>query len=102
MDYMKVFIAGVATMTSLSLATASYAEGPACNSFGEVDKMGNGEGLILCVVKGNNGWGNGDDDAPGGSLENNNAENYEGGDPYATDTDGMDQAPGNSGSNGNG
>lgn len=25
--------------------------------------------------QGNNGWGNGDDPAPGGSLDNNNAEN---------------------------
>ncbi|WP_323770430.1 Tad domain-containing protein [Antarctobacter sp.] len=38
-------------------------------------------------IKGNNGWGNGDQDAPGGSLCNNNAENYEAGqaDPSCTD-----------------
>lgn len=36
----------------------------------------------------NNGWGNGDQDAPGGSLCNNNAENAEEGstDPSCTDT----------------
>jgi T1SS-143 domain-containing protein len=39
----------------------------------------------------NNGWGNGDDDAPGGSEFNNNAENAGGND------NNMDQAPGNSG-----
>lgn len=75
MDHLKVFIAGVATITSVSLATAGYAEGPACNNFGEVDKVSDGNGLIECFVKGNNGWGNGDDDAPGGSLDNNSAEN---------------------------
>ena len=38
-------------------------------------------------VKGNNGWGNGDQDAPGGSLCNNNAENYDEGlaDPSCAD-----------------
>ena len=32
-------------------------------------------------IKGNNGWGNGDQPAPGGSLPNNNAENGPGGNP---------------------
>ncbi|ASP20881.1 putative Flp pilus-assembly TadE/G-like protein [Antarctobacter heliothermus] len=38
-------------------------------------------------IKGNNGWGNGDQDAPGGSLCNNNAENYDEGlaDPSCAD-----------------
>ncbi|MGP6087479.1 pilus assembly protein TadG-related protein [Antarctobacter jejuensis] len=38
-------------------------------------------------IKGNNGWGNGDQDAPGGSLCNNNAENYDEGlaDPNCAD-----------------
>jgi hypothetical protein len=39
------------------------------------------------LKKGNNGWGNGDQDAPGGSLCNNNAENAEEGaaDPSCSD-----------------
>ncbi len=38
-------------------------------------------------IKGNNGWGNGDQDAPGNSLCNNNAENYDEGlaDPSCAD-----------------
>ena len=38
-------------------------------------------------IKGNNGWGNGDQAAPGGSLCNNNAENYDEGlaDPACAD-----------------
>jgi len=42
-----------------------------------------------------NGWGNGDDDAPGGSEPHNGAEN-EGG-----NADNTSNSPGNSGSNGN-
>ena len=41
--------------------------------------------------KGNNGFGNGDQDAPGNSEHNNNAENAGG------NRDGMSDAPGNSG-----
>ncbi|WP_417206566.1 pilus assembly protein TadG-related protein [Antarctobacter sp.] len=44
--------------------------------------------------KQNNGWGNGDQDAPGGSLCNNHAENYEEGtaDPSCTDGSSPDAA----------
>ncbi|WGW03849.1 TadE/TadG family type IV pilus assembly protein [Tropicibacter oceani] len=31
--------------------------------------------MVIAGLNGNNGWGNGDQDAPGGSLCNNNAEN---------------------------
>ena len=41
-------------------------------------------------VKGDNGWGNGDQDAPGGSEPNNNAENRGG------NHNGRDEAPGRS------
>lgn len=41
-------------------------------------------------AKGNNGWGNGDQDAPGNSEFNNNAENRGG------NHNGRDEAPGNS------
>lgn len=45
----------------------------------------------------NNGWGNGDQDAPGGSLCNNNAENYDEGqaDPSCTDGSTETATPGN-------
>jgi hypothetical protein len=46
------------------------------------------------LKKGNNGWGNGDQDAPGGSLCNNNAENAEEGaaDPSCSDGTSTDTA----------
>lgn len=41
-----------------------------------VDPDGDDTGVVGPVrVKGNNGWGNGDQDAPGGSGPHNNAEN---------------------------
>ncbi|MGP6087480.1 pilus assembly protein TadG-related protein [Antarctobacter jejuensis] len=43
--------------------------------------------------KQNNGWGNGDQDAPGGSLCNNNAENYDEGLADPSCTDGSAPAP---------
>jgi hypothetical protein len=57
--------------------------------------------------KGNNGWGNGDQDAPGGSVDTNNAENFQGStadNPNGVEGgggDGTASSPGNSGSNGN-
>lgn len=81
MDYLKVFIAGMVTATSMSLATSGYANGNSCNGLStdllaEVDLYSDEQGVMRCLtVSGNNGWGNDDQDAPGGSLENNNAEN---------------------------
>jgi len=50
-------------------------------------------------VKCNNGFGNGDQCAPGNSGANNNAENAGGG--GGTNPNGIPNAPGNSGTNGN-
>jgi len=46
----------------------------------ECVKPGNGKGKAhgVCGTNENNGWGNGDQDAPGNSLDNNHAENYTG------------------------
>lgn len=44
-------------------------------NFDSEGKMTFNEELYTERLKGNNGWGNGDQDAPGNSLENNNAEN---------------------------
>ena len=63
--------------------------------------------------RGNNGWGNGDQDAPGNSLDNNNAENSDADNPLNRDRgspenhrdngfgNGDDDAPGNSLNNNN-
>ncbi|MFO8125690.1 hypothetical protein [Yoonia sp.] len=84
MDHLKVFIMGMVAVTSMSFANASYANGNDCNGLivdgdlhvAAIDKFSDQDGFVKCLKRsGNNGWGNGDQDAPGGSLENNNAEN---------------------------
>ena len=98
MEYMKTIIASVAVASSAIFATASYAQ----EADGCVDVFSEdvGEPLKCYYIRQDNGWGNGDDVAPGGSLENNNAENRGGG-PDEPNPNNMNDAPGNSGSNGN-
>lgn len=71
----EISFVALAAMT-LTVATPALAEDggdPVC-IFITTDCPPNDEG----PVKGNNGWGNGDQPAPGGSLPNNNAENNSG------------------------
>lgn len=42
----------------------------------EEEKSNNGNHFGKDMVHQDNGWGNGDDEAPGGSLLHNNAENF--------------------------
>lgn len=111
MKKFKSVMTGIFTISLLGFATASYANGELCTSATE------GEDLPIDVEqdpytlvwectpfrpKGNNGWGNGDDVAPGGSATNNNAENAGATADYNPDgTQGGTAGPGNSTSNGN-
>ena len=81
----KLLIGGLATVTALSLASPSFAAGTDCGSVdtvsGRIDNVAWGKFKAeqrSCAEKNNenNGWGNGDQAAPGSSLLNNNAENY--------------------------
>lgn len=64
---------------AFGLGTASYAQdecrgGALIDNFWENDV----EDCISADERQDNGWGNGDQDAPGNSVDNNNAENYQG------------------------
>lgn len=75
MDHSKIALAVIVTVSSLGLSSASYAE--ECHGEALIDKFWvDGEEDCIPAERQDNGWGNGDQDAPGGSLENNNAENY--------------------------
>ena len=82
MNNFKVFVAGMLTVSSLAFGTTGFADegrlvaGEACDGPDQIDRVFEG-GRWGCLekVRQDNGWGNGDDDAPGESLENNNAEN---------------------------
>lgn len=83
MNHIKIAVLSAFTVMSLGLASPGYAEG-------DPDPCADG-----CDpeprVKGNNGLGNGDQPAPGNSLENNKAENqvgnpgHQSGKPQASD-----------------
>ena len=94
MEYMKAIIASAAVASLAIFATASYAqESDDCIDMYSKDVH---EPLECYKIQQDNGWGNGDDVAPGESLENNNAENRGGG-PDNPNPNNMDDAPGNSG-----
>ena len=80
MTYLKVVAAGMFTFSSLGFATAGFANNNlswdhcidvdfALEDYGE---------CIPETTRKDNGWGNGDQDAAGNSLDSNNAENYAG------------------------
>ncbi len=111
MKNFRYVMTGIATISLLGVATASYANGDLCTN---VDENGN---LPIDVQqdpysevwectpykpKGDNGWGNGDDVAPGNSATNNNAENADSTDTVNDDgTNGGTTGPGKSTQNGN-
>ncbi|MCV2867133.1 hypothetical protein OEW28_00650 [Defluviimonas sp. WL0002] len=71
----------LSAFTVAALATTGLVATSAGPAFAEGDVVCNGGGGGCPRKKGNNGWGNGDQPAPGGSLPNNNAENGPGGNP---------------------
>ena len=83
MNYIKIAVISAFTVMSLGLASPSYACPVGCE---EPEPEPPTE-----RVKGNNGLGNGDQPAPGNSLENNKAENqvgnpgHQSGKPQASD-----------------
>lgn len=75
----KVIFSGAFAISAFGLGSASYAV-EMCRDAVLIDKMWV-DGVEDCVAvteRQDNGWGNGDNDAPGGSLPNNNAENHNG------------------------
>ena len=83
MNTTKILMAGMLTVSSMAFGTTGLAYdegrlvvGEACDGADQIDRIFEG-GRWGCLEKvaQDNGWGNGDDDAPGESLENNNAEN---------------------------
>jgi len=55
---------------------------PAVIALGSMVLTTNVNGASSLSKKGNNGWGNGDQSAPGNSLNNNNAENNKANNPH--------------------
>ena len=84
MDRIKLLIGGLATVTALALASPGFAAPKKCDAAlleAFVDGISvpgttPANDASCAKIKGNNGWGNGDQPAPGNSLLNNNAENY--------------------------
>jgi len=87
MNHSRIVFGCIFAVSSLGFWTASYAEvggGEVCQEAIYIWEDG-------CEPEGpregqDNGWGNGDQDAPGNSGENNNAENYNG--TYTDGTEG--------------
>ena len=73
MNYIRIAFLGAFTVMSLGLASPSYACPVGCDPEPEPPTE---------RVKGNNGLGNGDQAAPGNSLDKNKAENEVGGDGH--------------------
>ncbi len=103
MKKFTLLIGGLATATAMGFASPSLAnsECPASNNYIQLDKMAIGReraDLPYCANL-NNGWGNGDQAAPGSSLYVNNAENQCDG-PDADNCDGINawqtESPSNS------
>lgn len=100
MSHTRIVLAGVLALTSMAAATAGYAN-PNWIDCIDIDFEFTDEGECIHPVKRDNGFGNGDDVAPGGSLENNNAENAGGDAQTNPNPNGMVNAPGNSSGNNN-
>ena len=107
---LKTIFVGAVTVTSIGFATASSAYAGTVCIDGTIE-YGDCIPVPDLVIEdayndpgnnGNNGWGNGDQDAPGNSLDNNNAENHQGSDGGPGGGDGTASSRGNSGNNGNG
>ena len=80
MNKFTLLFGGLATATALSFASPSLANSECVAGNGEIklDNIGSDgvrADLPFCANM-NNGWGNGDQAAPGGSLLVNNAENF--------------------------
>ena len=80
MNKFTLLIGGLTAATALSFASPGLANSECVAGNGEIklDNIGSDQvGVMLpfCANM-NNGWGNGDQAAPGGSLLVNNAENY--------------------------
>ena len=83
MDKIKLLIGGLATVSALVVASPSFAAPNKCDPVNR-QVMVDEESITgqtpadhpSCgKINANNGWGNGDQPAPGNSLYNNNAEN---------------------------